>query len=101
MEIVEDRHGRASTLITSQLPVATWHEVIGEPTLGDAILDRIVHNTYRLDLDGPSMREIKAGEPTEPAAQSATANAADGKPSKGAGAPPCPGFGNKDPLRLF
>ena len=68
MEIVEDRHGRGSTLITSQLPVATWHEVIGEPTLGDAILDRIVHNAYRLELDGPSMRKLKASEATEPAA---------------------------------
>lgn len=83
MEIVEDRHGRGSTLITSQLPVTTWHDVIGEPTLGDAILDRIVHNAYRLELDGPSMRKIKAGETTDPAAQSATADAADGKP-KGA-----------------
>jgi DNA replication protein DnaC len=84
MEIVEDRHGRGSMLITSQLPVTTWHEVIGEPTLGDAILDRIVHNAYRLELDGPSMRKIKAGEPTEPAATSATAHTADSKPPKGA-----------------
>jgi hypothetical protein len=53
-------------LITSQLPLATWHEVIGEPTLGDAILDRIVHNAYRLELDGPSMRKIKAAEASEP-----------------------------------
>src|ERR1700732_2828142 len=45
MEIVEDRHGRGSMLITSQLPVTTWHEVIGEPTLGDAILDRILFTT--------------------------------------------------------
>ncbi|MEJ2176177.1 MAG: IS21-like element helper ATPase IstB, partial [bacterium] len=60
MEIVEDRHGRGSVLITSQLPVPIWHEVIGEPTIGDAILDRIVHNAYRLELDGPSMRKIKA-----------------------------------------
>jgi DNA replication protein DnaC len=65
MEIVEDRHGRGSILITSQLPVTTWHEVIGEPTLGDAILDRIVHNAYRLELDGPSMRKLKAGEASE------------------------------------
>ena len=84
MEIVEDRHGRGSILITSQLPVATWHEVIGEPTLGDAILDRIVHNAYRLELDGPSMRKIKAAEAIEPPAQPATSTAADGKPSKGA-----------------
>ncbi len=62
MEIVEDRHGRGSILITSQLPVATWHEVIGKPTLGDAILDRIVHNAYRLELDGPSMRKLTASE---------------------------------------
>lgn len=72
MEIVEDRHGRGSILITSQLPVPTWHDVIGEPTLGDAILDRIVHNAYRLELDGPSMRKIKAAETSEPAATTAT-----------------------------
>ena len=84
MEIVEDRHGRGSTLITSQLPVDHWHEVIGEPTLADAILDRIVHNAYRLDLDGPSMRKIKASEATEPAAPPAATTAADGKPTKGA-----------------
>ena len=82
MEIVEDRHGRGSILITSQLPVVSWHEVIGEATLADAILDRIVHNAYRLELDGPSMRKIKAGETTEPATPSATA--ADAKSSKGA-----------------
>ena len=64
MEIAEDRHGRGSILITSQLPVATWLEVIAELTLGDAILDRIVHNAYRLELDGPSMRKIKASEET-------------------------------------
>ena len=62
MEIVEDRYGRGSTLITSQLPTDTWHEVIGEPTFADAILDRIVHNAYRLALDGPSMRKIQAAE---------------------------------------
>src|SRR6202011_1870219 len=82
MEIVEDRHGRGSMLITSQLPVTTWHEVIGEPTLGDAILDRIVHNAYRLELDGPSMRQIKDAEATEPPAQPTTA--ADGNAWKGA-----------------
>jgi DNA replication protein DnaC len=81
MEIVEDRHGRGSILITSQLPVATWHEVIAEATLGDAILDRIVHNAYRLELDGPSMRKLKASEEIESSAPTA---AADGKLSKGA-----------------
>ena len=57
MEIVEDRYDTGSTLITSQLPVKKWHDVIGEPTFADAILDRIVHNAYRLELDGPSMRK--------------------------------------------
>jgi len=59
MEIVEDRYGTGSTLITSQLPVKKWHDVIGEPTFADAILDRLVHNAYRLELDGPSMRKLK------------------------------------------
>ena len=63
MEIIEDRYGNGSTLITSQLPIDKWHDVIGEPTFADAILDRIVHNAYRLELDGPSMRKIKAAEP--------------------------------------
>ena len=62
MEIIEDRYGAGSTVITSQLPVAAWHEVIGEPTFADAILDRIVHNAYRLALDGPSIRKIRAAE---------------------------------------
>lgn len=57
MEIVEDRHGRGSIIITSQLPVETWHDVIGEPTFADAILDRLVHNTHRLARDGPSLRK--------------------------------------------
>lgn len=60
MEIVEDRYGAVSTLITSQLPVEAWHEVIGEPTFADAILDRLVHNAYRLNLKGPSMRKGEA-----------------------------------------
>jgi DNA replication protein DnaC len=76
MEIVEDRHGKGSILITSQLPVAAWHDIIGEPTLADAILDRIVHNSYRLELDGPSMRKIKAAHEVVPP------DPADAKPSK-------------------
>lgn len=60
MEIVEDRYGNGSTLITSQLPLSTWHEVIGEPTFADAILDRLVHNAYRLELDGQSFRKQDA-----------------------------------------
>ena len=73
MEIIEDRYGRGSTLITSQLPVEAWHDVIGEPTFADAILDRIVHNAYRLALDGPSMRKVRAGEDGGGSAADATA----------------------------
>ncbi len=57
MEIVEERYGRGSTMITSQLPIKAWHDVIGEPTFADAILDRIVHSAYRLELEGQSMRK--------------------------------------------
>jgi DNA replication protein DnaC len=67
LEILDDRHGRASTIVTSQIPVETWHDVIGDPTLGDAILDRLVHNAHRLQLAGESMRK-----------QNARANALDG-----------------------
>jgi DNA replication protein DnaC len=62
MEIVEDRSGARSTLVTSQLPVEAWHAVIDEPTVADAILDRLVHDAFRLDLDGPSMRKLKASD---------------------------------------
>ncbi|CEJ84219.1 IstB domain protein ATP-binding protein (fragment) [Hyphomicrobium sp. GJ21] len=62
MEIVEDRYGAGSTLITSQLPVDAWHDVIDEPTFADAILDRLVHNAYRLALDGPPMRDPKTSK---------------------------------------
>jgi DNA replication protein DnaC len=67
MEIVEDRYEAGSTLITSQLPIDAWHDVIGEPTFADAILDRLVHNAYRIGLDGQSMRKTKAktGDETE------------------------------------
>jgi hypothetical protein len=60
MEIVEDRCGTRSTLVTSQLPVDAWHAVIDEPTFADAILDRLVHNAYRIVLDGPSLRKTGA-----------------------------------------
>ena len=59
LEIIEDRHGDRSTLIAGQLPVDHWHEVIGNPTLADAILDRIIHNAYRINLEGDSMRKKK------------------------------------------
>jgi DNA replication protein DnaC len=60
LEVLEDRHGRASTIVTSQLPVDTWHEVIGDLTYADAVLDRLVHNAHRLQLAGESMRKRNA-----------------------------------------
>ena len=57
LEILEDRNGLRSTLVTSQLPVKHWHEIIADPTLADAILDRFVHNAYKLNLKGDSMRK--------------------------------------------
>jgi len=57
LEIIEDRHGRKSTIISSQLPVAKWHEVIGESTVADAILDRLAHTAHRIELKGESLRK--------------------------------------------
>jgi DNA replication protein DnaC len=57
MEIIEDRHAKASTIIASQLPVANWYDIIGEETIADAILDRIVHTSYRIELKGESLRK--------------------------------------------
>lgn len=57
MEIIEDRHGRASTIIASQLPVASWYNIIGEATIADAILDRLVHTSHRIELKGQSQRK--------------------------------------------
>lgn len=57
MEIIEDRHGKKSTIIASQLPVEAWHEIIGEQTIADAILDRLVHTAHRIDIKGESMRK--------------------------------------------
>jgi DNA replication protein DnaC len=59
ISILEDRHGLRSTLITSQLPVDHWHELITNSTVADAISDRLVHNGYRITLKGESMRKIK------------------------------------------
>ncbi|MFD1913943.1 IS21-like element helper ATPase IstB [Halodurantibacterium flavum] len=67
LEILEDRHGRGSTIVTSQLPVEHWHDAIGDPTLADAILDRLVHNAHRLPLAGESMRKRAAAmKPLDP-----------------------------------
>jgi len=57
MEIMEDRHGKSSTIITSQVPVNMWHEIIGEQTIADAILDRIVHDSHRIEMKGESLRK--------------------------------------------
>lgn len=59
LEILEDRHDHRSTIVTSQLPVNKWHDIIGDPTLADAILDRLVHNAYKINLTGSSMRKRK------------------------------------------
>ncbi|OLF82571.1 AAA family ATPase [Marinobacter sp. C18] len=60
LEVLEDRHGRRSTIATSQLPIEEWHGVIGDATLADAILDRLVHNAYKINLRGESMRKRQA-----------------------------------------
>jgi DNA replication protein DnaC len=57
LEILEDRHGRKSTMITSQLPAKTWHDFIGEPTIADAICDRLIHKSYQINLKGDSLRK--------------------------------------------
>jgi DNA replication protein DnaC len=62
LEVIEDRYGRVSTVVTSQLPVGKWHDWIGDPTMADAILDRLVNNAYKVDLKGPSRRRSE----TEP-----------------------------------
>lgn len=65
LELLEDRHGRRATVVTSQLPVEHWHQALGDPTLADAILDRLVHNAYRIPLTGDSMRKRLAMQPTD------------------------------------
>jgi DNA replication protein DnaC len=82
MEIIEDRHGRGSTLVASQLPVKAWHDLIGEPTFADAILDRLVHNAYRLELEG--QRSMRETDPDNEQPAQTTANASNGKSAKGA-----------------
>lgn len=60
LEMLDDRNGQGATLITSQFPVSQWHEIIADATVADAILDRLVHNAYRIELKGESMRKLKA-----------------------------------------
>jgi DNA replication protein DnaC len=63
LEILDDRYGRSSTMVVTQVPVAEWHARIPDPTIGDAILDRLVHNAYRLDLKGESRRKTNSSLP--------------------------------------
>ena len=65
LEIVEDRYEARSIIITSQLPVDRWYEIIGNPTIADAILDRLVHNAYRIELKGESLRKQKQSTPDQ------------------------------------
>ncbi len=60
LEICEERHGRRSTIVTSQIPVDKWHQLIADPTYADAILDRLVHNAHRIELSGDSLRRKRA-----------------------------------------
>jgi len=78
LEIMEDRHGTRSTLVTSQLPVRQWHKAIGDPTLADAILDRLVHNAHKLELKGESMRKARglSGNDEQPSQQPQAPDAA-------------------------
>lgn len=64
MEVIDDRHGRASTIVATQIPLERWHDQIGDPTYADAILDRLVHNAYRFELKGESMRRTTARQPS-------------------------------------
>ena len=69
LEVCDDRYQRRSMILTSQMPVAHWHQQIGDPTIADSILDRLLHNSYRLELEGESMRKTLAHKPHEPAAE--------------------------------
>lgn len=59
LEVLDDRHGQGATLITSQLPAEEWHQIIGDATVADAIMDRLAHNAYRIALEGESVRKLK------------------------------------------
>jgi DNA replication protein DnaC len=65
MEVIDDRHQRASTILATQVPIERWHDMIGDPTYADAILDRLIHNAYRLELRGDSMRRRRPASPAD------------------------------------
>ena len=60
LEVIEDRQGIGSTIISTQIPIKNWFEAIGDPTIADAVLDRLIHNAHKIDLDGDSMRKIRS-----------------------------------------
>ena len=63
MDVIDDRHQRASTILATQIPIERWHEMIGDPTYADAILDRLVHNAHRIEMSGESMRKKNGRKP--------------------------------------
>jgi len=65
LEICDDRYQRRSTILTSQVPVTHWHEQIGDPSIADSIMDRLVHNAYRIELDGESIRKLRGRKPDQ------------------------------------
>jgi len=65
LEVLDDRHGQGATLITSQFPVEQWHSIIGDQTVADAIMDRLVHNAYRIKLEGESVRKLRNQRPSD------------------------------------
>ena len=65
MEVIDDRHQRASTILATQIPIEHWHDTIGDPTYADAILDRLLHNAYRIELRGDSMRRRNSVLPVD------------------------------------
>ena len=69
LEVCDDRYQRRSMILTSQMPVAHWHQQIGDPTIADSVLDRLLHNSYRLELEGESMRKTLGQKPDEPQAE--------------------------------
>jgi DNA replication protein DnaC len=73
LEVIEDRVQRRSTIVTSQLPLALWHQALGEPTLADAILDRLLHDAHRIELSGESLRKVRlSGNEESPASTQPT-----------------------------
>ena len=60
LEVIEDRQGLSSTIVSTQIPVKNWYEAIGDPTIADAVLDRLIHNAHKIDMKGDSMRKIRS-----------------------------------------